>query len=96
MIGAWILWCALTTGAQGPTIDLNHASADELMQLPGIGAKKATGIIALREKHPLRRPTEIMRVRGIGPKLYTRIKDRLRIEPVAPGQPHPAPIDVQR
>ena len=68
-------------------IDLNHATPAELMQLPGVGAKKALGIISLRDKRRLRRTTEIMRVRGIGPKLFARIKDRLSVDAETPGQP---------
>ncbi|MCC6809585.1 MAG: helix-hairpin-helix domain-containing protein [Deltaproteobacteria bacterium] len=59
-------------------VDLNTATAVELEALPGIGVKKAQAIIAFREKRPFRRPTELMRIKGIGPKLYLRLKDRVR------------------
>jgi competence protein ComEA len=61
------------------TIDLNTASVDELTSLPGVGTKKAQQIIALREKHRFRRTTEIMRVRGIGPKLFQRIRAHVHV-----------------
>jgi len=73
------LWAMATSGDPATKIDLNQASMQELMDLPGIGEKKATGIIEQRTKRPFRRITEVMLIRGIGPKLYARIKDRLLV-----------------
>jgi competence protein ComEA len=56
-----------------PKIDLNTATAQELMRLPGIGRKRAEAILALREKRPFRRVREIRRVRGIGRKTFQRL-----------------------
>jgi competence protein ComEA len=72
------LWAMATTDPAAK-IDLNQASIEQLMDLPGIGEKKATGIIEQRNKRRFRRITEIMLIRGIGPKLYGRIKDRLLV-----------------
>ena len=56
-------------------LDLNAATVAELDGLPGIGRKKAEAIVAFRDKHPFRRPTEVMRVKGVGQKLYLRLKE---------------------
>ncbi|HSI03186.1 MAG TPA: helix-hairpin-helix domain-containing protein, partial [Myxococcota bacterium] len=47
-------------------VDLNTATAAELDGLPGVGRKRADAIIA---KRPFKRVTELLRVRGFGPKL---------------------------
>ncbi len=48
-------------------VDLNTATAEELMTLPGIGEKRAAAIIADRETNgPFRVPEDLTRVDGIG------------------------------
>lgn len=55
-------------------IDLNRAAAAELETLPLIGPAKAAAIIRWREEHgPFAKPSDITKVKGIGPKIYERI-----------------------
>ena len=57
-------------------IDINHAGADELMQLNGIGEGKARAIIAYREEHGAFATVEdIKKVSGIGESTYAKFKD---------------------
>lgn len=57
---------AAQTPAAGK-VDLNTATAEELMTLPGIGEKRAEDIIADREANgPFRIPEDLTRVNGIG------------------------------
>jgi competence protein ComEA len=60
-------------------VNINQASSEELEGLPGIGAKKAAAVIAFRVHHPFRRVQEVMRVKGIGPKLFGRIKELVTV-----------------
>jgi competence ComEA-like helix-hairpin-helix protein len=53
-------------------IDVNHASAEELRRLPGVGEKTAQRIIEARAKQPFRSVEDLRRVRGIGPQ---KLKD---------------------
>lgn len=63
------------------TININTATAAELMSLPGIGEAKAQAILQYRtEKQGFRSPEDIKRISGIGNKLYERLKDRIRIQ----------------
>ncbi len=61
--------------AQG-RVNINAASADELMTLPGIGKSKATAIVAYREKHGrFEKPEDIMKVSGIKQAAFDQIED---------------------
>lgn len=62
-------------------VNLNTASAAELMTLPGIGQSKADRIIAYREtKGSFSGIEEIMNVEGIKEGVYNRIKDYIRVK----------------
>lgn len=56
----------------GETIDINRASRDELMRLPGIGEVRALDIVATR---PFADVDDIVRVRGIGPATLEKIRE---------------------
>ena len=56
-------------------IDINTATVGELQTLPGIGPKLAEGIIQYRDENaPIEDFSEILNVRGIGPKRYDAMK----------------------
>lgn len=56
-------------------INLNTATATELVQLPHIGPKTAERIILFRKEHgPFRRPEELMNVKGIGEKAFATLR----------------------
>jgi len=60
--------------ARGP-VDINRAGRAELMTLPGIGARYADRIVALRERRGgFARTEELLDVRGIGPRTLERIR----------------------
>lgn len=83
---ALILCIAVNVGAKTPTldtIDLNTASAAELVKLPGIGVSRSRDIIDHRKRRPFRRPSDLMKVRGIGRKIYMRVKPFIRVGPPA-------------
>ncbi|MBE0506213.1 MAG: helix-hairpin-helix domain-containing protein [Marinospirillum sp.] len=56
-------------------ININHASAEQLAALPGIGPVKADAIITLREqKGGFTSSSELQEVRGIGSATVTRLE----------------------
>ena len=60
-------------------LDPNSAPADSLELLPGIGPVIADRIVVYRQKSFFERKVDIMRVKGIGPRLYERLEPYLRI-----------------
>jgi competence protein ComEA len=61
---------------------LNTANAEELTQLPSVGKKRAEAIIELRERlKRFRRPTDLLRVRGIGVRTLKKMLPHLVVDP---------------
>ena len=57
------------------TVNVNTASLDELVRLPGVGPAKAAAVAAFREKHgPFKRIDDLDRVKGFGRKLLGRVR----------------------
>ena len=65
-------------------IDLNRASATELMQLPRVGPRTAARIVAFRRAHgAFQRPEELMDIKGIGEKAWARLRAHVTVRPGA-------------
>ena len=61
-------------------INLNTATATELDALPGIGPVMADRILKWRAEHNrFSKVDELQEIEGIGPKLFNRIKDAVRV-----------------
>jgi competence ComEA-like helix-hairpin-helix protein len=61
-------------------ININTASAEEFMRIPGIGPALASRIVEYRRKHGrFKRPQEIIIVRGMSAKRYRQIAHLIRI-----------------
>lgn len=74
-------------GAAGARVDLNSASVEELARLPGIGPAKAQAIVTHRAEEPFRKPEDLLKVKGIGDKLYEQIKDQITVGGSSAGSP---------
>ena len=64
-------------------INLNSASVDDLVSIPGIGPVKARRIIEYRESHgPFSSVEELVNVSGIGEKTLKKISEYVMVEGV--------------
>jgi len=61
-------------------LDPNRSPVDSLELLPGIGSVLAERIDAYRKEHKFEQVIDITNVKGIGPRLYERIKPYLEIK----------------
>lgn len=61
-------------------VNINTANINELESLKGIGKAKAETIIEYRKQHKFKKIEDIMKVKGIGKKLFEKIKDEINID----------------
>jgi competence protein ComEA len=60
---------------------VNEATLDDLERLPGVGPKKAAGILQLRARlGRFHRVEDLLRVKGIGPKALAKIRPLVRLD----------------
>ena len=84
---------AFAQAAKGPAkssaavVNLNTATAEQLQDLPGIGARTAERIIEYRQKNGgFKKIEELMNVKGIGEKSFLKLKDRIVVTPPSPAR----------
>ena len=74
-------WSMAAWAEELSKININTAAADELVQLKGVGEKKAALIIEFRETNgPFKLPEDFLKVPGIGPKTFETNKNRIVVE----------------
>jgi competence ComEA-like helix-hairpin-helix protein len=87
-------------------LNINEATVAQLVELPGIGPVLAERILSARQKKPFRRVEDLLRVKGLGRKRFSKLRAYLRVEgptelkwqarvpeepPREPGLPPPSP-----
>jgi comEA protein len=76
----------------GKNVDLNRATARDLMQLPGIGVKMAARIVDYRTEHGgFRSADELKHVSGIGKKKFEKIRSFITVHPDSATRVHAPP-----
>lgn len=61
-------------------VNINSASAEELVRVPGIGPARAAAIVQLRERvHRFNHAEDLLRVRGIGRVGFRRMRPYLAL-----------------
>jgi competence protein ComEA len=66
---------AMSSQAGTALVNINTASESQLAELPGIGPSIAERIVRYRQKTgPFKTPEDLKQVKGIGDKIYIKIK----------------------
>ena len=60
-------------------VNINAASAKQLELLPGVGPKSARAIVAYREKTPFKTTHDIVKVKGVKERTFSKIKQYLTV-----------------
>ncbi|OGD36001.1 MAG: hypothetical protein A2V45_07990 [Candidatus Aminicenantes bacterium RBG_19FT_COMBO_58_17] len=75
---------AQTAAKAGDKVNINTASLEELQKLPRIGPEIAQRILDYRkESGNFKKIEEILKVRGIGEKVFGQLKDLITVGPEA-------------
>jgi len=79
---ASLAWAQAQTAPSTGKVNINTATLSDLESLPRIGPKVAQRIIDFRTKNgSFKRIEEIMKVQGIGEKVFEGLKDRITVGP---------------
>jgi competence protein ComEA len=80
---ACALACLATPFAALAAVNLNTASRDELVAVPGIGPSKAQAIVEHRQAHgPFKSVDDLKQVKGFRDKLVERLRPELTVAAV--------------
>jgi len=60
-------------------ININDATVNDLMKLPGVGEKTAQMIYDYRRMHKFTKPEDLLNIKGIGKKKYEKLKDLILV-----------------
>jgi competence protein ComEA len=70
-VALMMAWVVPSIIADLRKVCINTSMRDDLMTLIGVGPKMAENIIAYRQQNgPFQKPEEIMKVKGVGMRLY--------------------------
>jgi comEA protein len=75
-------WKVIKPAGEAPStapININTASLDKLKELPGIGMVKAQAIIDYRTTKPFESVDELLKVKGVGPATFNKIKSLVTV-----------------
>lgn len=65
-------------------LDLNTATSDQLLELPGVGPSTAKAIIHFREKSgPLKRVDDLLAIHGISKARLEKLRPYITVKPPA-------------
>ncbi|HUG42586.1 MAG TPA: helix-hairpin-helix domain-containing protein [Longimicrobiales bacterium] len=83
--------------AAGERLDPNGADATELDRLPRVGPALAARIVEDRARNgPFRSAEDLLRVRGVGPRMLAEVRPHLDIRAGGVSGGPPGPVDLNR
>ncbi|MCG6886258.1 MAG: helix-hairpin-helix domain-containing protein [Proteobacteria bacterium] len=77
-----VILLAVSMQLSAAPVNINTADAKALAtNIKGVGAKKAEAIVQYRSEHgPFKKPEDLTKIKGIGPKLIEKNKDVILVK----------------
>ena len=79
-IGLWVVLFLHPIAANTGKVNINTDGKEQLITLKQVGEKIAEQIIEYRKTQPFVVPEDIMKVKGIGQKVFDANKDRIIVK----------------
>lgn len=80
LVCVMMVFSAIPTSAKGNKVNINKDSKEQLMTLKYVGEALAQRIIKYRKKTPFKTIEDIMKVKGIGSKVFEANKDMITVK----------------
>ena len=80
LVGIIIALYLVPTVSAVDMVNINTATKEELVTLKHIGEKIADRIIEYRKAHPFESIEDIMKVKGVGQKVFDTNKNKITVE----------------
>jgi competence protein ComEA len=80
-VALMMVWAIPALADDMGKVNINTATREQLMTLDGIGQSYADRIIEYRQKNgPFHSPNDIVKIKGIGQKMFEVNKDRIIVQ----------------
>jgi competence protein ComEA len=79
-IGLLVMFFIIPAVASMGKVNINTGDKAQLVTLKNVGDKIADRIIEYRKIHPFKVPEDLMKVKGIGQKVFDANKDRIIVK----------------
>lgn len=80
LVCVMVTLCALPAMADAKQVNINTAPKEQLITLKYVGDALADRIIEFRKSTPFTNIEDIMKVKGIGPRVFEANKDQICVE----------------
>jgi competence protein ComEA len=80
VVTSFMVSASLFAASYSGKININSASAQELVQLPYIGEKRAQAIVDFRKANPFSSVGQLAKVKGVSEKVLAKIQTYLSVK----------------
>ncbi len=80
LVCVMVALCAMPAMAETKKVNVNTATKEQLTTLKYVGDAIADRIIEFRKRTPFKIIEDIMKVKGIGPKIFEANKDQICVQ----------------
>jgi len=79
VLGIFLTNYAVASEHPAMKVNINTATIDELVELPGVGPAIAQRIIDYRSAHKFTKIDEMLNIKGVGEKIFEKLKNLIEL-----------------